>query len=78
MEKKVLYSGTIGNGLGNYELAWEHAALMFNVDLKIGPVKVKTGVEVDSIETLDEIAKAIPGQIDDAVIGVAKAALAGK
>ncbi len=78
MEKKVLYSGTIGNGLGSYELAWEHAALMFNVDLKLGPVKVKSGVEVNSVETLDEIAKAIPGQIDDAIIGVAKAALRSK
>ncbi len=78
MEDKILASGAIGDGLGSYELAWKGAKLMFGVNIKAGPLKFKTEVELDSIEALDELAKAIPGKIDDAVISVAKAALQSK
>lgn len=75
--EKVLVSGPIGE-LGSYELAWKSAALMLTVSIKAGPLKVATSAEVDSMEAFDEIAKAIPGTIDDAVIGVIKAALKPK
>lgn len=77
MEDKILVSGSIGT-LGTYELAWKSACLMFTVSIKAGPMKVATSVEVDSMEAFDEIAKAIPGTIDDAVIAVVKAALKPK
>lgn len=77
MENKVLVSDPIGE-LGGYELAWKDASLIFSINIKAGPLKVTTSVEVDSIEALDEIAKAVPGKIDDAIINVAKAALQSK
>lgn len=77
MEDKVLVSGSIGT-LGTYQLEWKSACLMMTVQIKLGPVKTAHSVEVDSMEAFDEIAKAIPGTIDDAVIGVIKAALAAK
>lgn len=76
MDNKVLYEGTFPHG--SYKLAWQDASLMFSVTAKLGPVKATTSVEVNSVEALDEIAAAIPGQIDDAIIGVAKAALLKK
>lgn len=77
MENKVLVSGEIGN-LGGYELAWKDAKLMFTVNIKAGPMKVSTSVELDSKEAFKEIAEAIPGKIDDAIISVINAALASK
>lgn len=77
MENKVLASGELGT-IGSYELAWQGGVMKFSLSAKVGPVKATTVVEVDSAEALDEIAAAIPGKIDDAILGVAKAALAGK
>jgi hypothetical protein len=77
MEDKVLVSGPIG-AFGSYELAWKSGCLMFAVNMKVGPIKFNSSVEVDSAEALDEIAKAIPGTIDDAILNIAKAALIKK
>ena len=77
MEDKVLASGEIGS-VGNYELAWKSAALIFTINIKAGPLKFNTGVELDSMEAFDELAKAIPGTIDDAVISVVKSVLKPK
>ncbi len=77
MEDKVLVSGPIGE-LGSYELAWKNSCLMLSLGLKVGPLKMSNSVELDSAEALDELAKAIPGALDDAVISVVKAALLKK
>ncbi len=45
------------------------------LDIKIAAGKVQLVIEVDSDMLLDELAAKIPGQVDDAVIQVIKAAL---
>jgi hypothetical protein len=77
MEDKILASGPLG-AVGSYELAWKSGSLMLTLGVKVGPLKMDSSVGIDSAEALDEIAKAIPGTIDDAIIGVAKAALLKK
>lgn len=77
MEDKVLVTFPIGS-FGSGDLAWKSACLILSVSMKVGPLKMTTSIEVDSMEAFDEIAKAIPGKIDDAVVGVIKAALAVK
>lgn len=65
MEKKVLYSGDIHDGLVKVEVAFEAGKL--NVTLS-----------ADSVQGGDLLCEAIPGKIDDVIWGLAKAALLGK
>lgn len=78
MEADIL-DGKIG-AVGGYDLEFKGGKLTFVVDVAApgGLVEGKLGVGVDAGAVLDAIAKAIPGTIDDAIIGVAKAALLAK
>lgn len=75
MEADIL-DGKIGD-VGSYDLEFKGGKLSLTVDAKIGGELVAAGIviKVGASEVLDAIAKAIPGQIDDAVIGLIKSAL---
>lgn len=72
-----LVSGPIGN-VGSYDLAVKESKLSFKLDAKVAGDAVEAGivVSVSIVAVIDAIAKAIPGQVDDAIFAVLKAALA--
>jgi hypothetical protein len=73
-----LVQGPIG-AVGNYDVSFKDGKLL--AQLSASPVSgVKAGVqlELDAEVVLDALAKAIPGTIDDALLGVVKAALLNK
>lgn len=66
--------GKVGSE-GGYSVDFKGGNLVALLDVKEGPFQGHVEAKIDSDMVLDAIAKAIPGQIDDAVIAVIKAAL---
>ncbi len=77
MENKILIEGPLGE-VGNFVLEWKDNALVFTLGVKVGPLKSSVVTEVNSVEVFEEIAKAIPGTIDDVVIDLVKSVLLKK
>lgn len=74
MEKDIV-DGKIGT-VGEYDVEFKGGKLVAKVSAKPAEgVNAEMLVEVEASLVLDAIARAIPGKIDDAVIGVIKAAL---
>ncbi len=73
MEKEII-AGDIGS-LGKFDVAFTGGKLIATGNLGYDGASVAVTLTLDSDGVLDAIAKAIPGQIDDAVISVVKAAL---
>lgn len=78
MEAQILDQklGTVGDI--KLELKQGKLVLAVGASEPQGSVAGQVLITVDAIVVLDLIAKAIPGTIDDAVLGVVKAALAAK
>lgn len=75
--KKMQIVNTNLGTVGNFELKLEGGKLVIitKASYDKGGVDGSLNLSVDSSVILDLIAKAIPGQVDDAVIAVMKAAL---
>ena len=75
MEKDIV-GGPLGT-VGSYDLKFAGGKLVFEIKADVAIGGVGLVMEIDSGHLLDAIAAAIPGKIDDAVIGVIKASLLG-
>ena len=75
MEADIL-DGKIGEA-GAYDVEFKGGKLLAKVDVGSGPFTGKVELAIDAGKVMDELKKAIPGQIDDAVIDLIKAALIG-
>lgn len=73
MEKDIL-DGKIGE-VGAYDLEFKSGKLSFKVGVSVKGATASVAVELEADALLDAIAAKIPGQIDDAVLGLLKAAL---
>lgn len=79
MEKDIV-DGKIGE-VGAYDVEFKGGKLVAKADLSVSEpipgVEVKAGVSISiSAESvIDAIAKAVPGQIDDVLLGLLKGAL---
>lgn len=73
MEKDIL-DGKIG-AVGAYDLEFKGGKLSFKVGVAYEGMSADLVLALDSDAVLDAIAKAIPGQIDDTIFNVVKAAL---
>lgn len=74
MEKDIA-DGNIGT-IGKYDLEFKGGFLQVKVTAAPGlGIEADLVVKVSSDALLDAIAKAIPGQVDDAIISVLKTAL---
>lgn len=71
-----LADGNLG-AVGQYHIKFEAGKLVLAADAALGPAVAKMEIAVDSAKVLDALAAAIPGTIDDAVLSLIKAALAG-
>jgi len=60
---------------GHLSLKMESGKLKLSVEYGGGGVSGSVGVSVDSDYFIDKLAAAIPGQIDDAILALIKAAL---
>jgi len=69
-----LAQGNVGD-VGHYDVKFENGKLVAKLDVKQGVIEGDMSIKLDAGLVMDAIAKAIPGQIDDAIIGVIKAAL---
>jgi hypothetical protein len=76
MEAQIA-EGNIG-AVGKYDVEFKDGNLVIEVDANVAVGSAGLIVKVDASKVCDAIAKAIPGQIDDAVLGVIKAALGAK
>jgi hypothetical protein len=77
MENKDMVNGNLGS-VGKYDVSFKDGSLVAEMDASAGPLSMGVVVKLDAAKVLDALAAAIPGTLDDAVIGVAKAALLGK
>jgi hypothetical protein len=75
--EKELASGQIGS-VGKYEVAFKGGKLVAEIDASEGPLEEGLVLKLDAGKVLDALAKAIPGTLDDALLGAAKAALLGQ
>ncbi len=77
--EKQLVEGSIGE-VGKYDVDFKEGKLVAAVDAgdKEGMVSAGLVVKLDAGKVIDALARAIPGQIDDAVLGLMKAALLGQ
>ncbi len=75
MDKDIV-AGNIGT-VGKYDFKVEKGNLELEIDAGIPVGSVGIVVKLNAGEVLDAIAKAIPGTLDDALLGIAKAALLG-
>jgi len=64
--------------VGHVGVSISGGKIVAEVDAGLPVGSAKIVLELDACAVLDAIAAAIPGTIDDAIIGVAKAALLGK
>lgn len=74
MEKDIL-DGQIGS-VGSYDLEFKGGKLQFTLGVNPGALSADVKVAVDAGKVIDAIAKAIPGQVDDALLGMLKSLLA--
>jgi len=73
MDKEIV-QGNIADA-GAYDVAFKDGKLVAKASAGKSGVSAAVEFSVDADVVLDAIAKAIPGQIDDMVIGVIKTAL---
>lgn len=73
MEAKII-SGPVG-GAGKYSVDFKDGNLVAVLEVAEGPFSGNLLAKIDAGQVLDALAKAVPGQLDDAVIAVIKAAL---
>ncbi len=73
MEQDIA-QGTIGS-VGKYDVAFKEGNLVVEVDANVEIGSAGIVLKLDAGKVLDALAAAIPGQIDDAVFGLIKAAL---
>lgn len=71
---KELVSGELGK-VGAYKLVFMGGKLVLSAEIVGGPLGVEASVKLGAAELIDAIAAAIPGKVDDAILGVIKAAL---
>lgn len=74
MEDKELVQGSIGE-VGKYDVAFKEGKLVVEVDAKVSVGEAGLVIKVGAGQVIDAIAAAIPGKIDDAVLGLLKQAL---
>lgn len=72
-----LAQGNVGS-VGKYDLEFKEGCLVADVKVELGVGQATMSIKLDAGHVLDALAKAIPGTWDDAIIGVAKAALLNK
>lgn len=77
MDEKQLAEGNLG-AVGQYDIDFKEGKLCAELKASHGAVEGSMVVKLDAGAVLDAVAKAIPGQVDDAVFGLIKAALLGK
>ena len=73
MDKEIL-DKKLGS-VGSFELDLVDGNLEFKLNADVTGVSASILLKIDSGELLDKLAAVIPGQFDDAVIGMLKAAL---
>lgn len=73
MEKDIA-EGKLGT-IGGYDLEFKGGKLIAKVNVGAEGISGALSLEFDADKLLDALAKAIPSQIDDALIGVLKGAL---
>lgn len=69
-----LLDGKLGS-VGKYDIEFKEGKLKALVDAELPIGKAQLVVELGADAVLDALAKAIPGQVDDAVFGLLKTAL---
>lgn len=74
MEAEIV-KGAIGDK-GAYDVAFKAGKLVAKIDANLGVCSAGVVIEVSIDDVIDAIKAAIPGQIDDAVLDLLKAALA--
>lgn len=73
--EKDLAQGPIGT-VGSYDVEFKEGKLTAKVSAKVeAGVEGGAFISLDASLILDALAKAIPGQIDDALLGILKGAL---
>ena len=75
MEADIV-DGKLGT-VGAYDVEFKSGKLCFSISANVPVGEAVVMLKLDAAAILDVIAKAIPGTIDDVVLGVAKAALSG-
>ena len=73
MEKDIV-EGKIGE-VGAYDLEFKEGKLQFKVGVEKVGLEAELKLAIGAAAVLEAIKKAIPGQVDDAIIGVLEAAL---
>lgn len=74
MSKGDIVEGNIGE-VGSYDVEFKNGKLSAQVKAGAHGVSGVAGIEIDANLVIDAIAKAIPGQVDDALLAVLKAGL---
>lgn len=69
-----LVGGSLGS-IGKYDIAFKSGQLVIEVDAAAKAVSAGLVVKVDGKQVLDALAKAIPGTIDDSIMGLIESAL---
>lgn len=77
MESKDLAHGALGSA-GEFDVKFEDGKLVASADAAVGPGSVGVVVKIDGNKVIDAIEKAIPGQLDDAVLELLRAAVMPK
>lgn len=72
--EKDLVSGNLGKD-AKYDVAFKEGKLVLELDADFGLLTGGVVVKVDASSVIDAIEKAIPGQLDDAVLEMLKGAL---
>jgi hypothetical protein len=73
MEAQIV-EGNIG-AVGKYDVEFKEGKLVVEVDANVAIGQAGLVVKIDAAKVIDAISAAIPGKIDDAVLGLIKAAL---
>lgn len=73
MEKELL-AGNLGEK-ANYKVDFKEGKLQAEMLADFGPFHAGMKMQLEADGVLDALAKAIPGTIDDAMLGLIKAAL---
>jgi hypothetical protein len=72
---KDLAGGNIGD-VGSYKVAFSGGKLVCSANVALPPgEKANLSIEVDAGKVLDALKEAVPGKLDDMLIGLIKSAL---
>ena len=71
-----LAEGKIGN-VGSYDVEFKGGKLVASVKADLGVCKAGVVIEVSAEHVINAIEKAIPGQLDDAILEILKKTLIG-